>query len=125
MMLMTSDIAGRYGMVPRKLGQNRIRVTWDGNDDSAAYLDARTLYRDGNNQGVCFFIEGTGCECDVSGHTTPMPVPFSATELAAREWFLIGTLTAGTNQIVLPDLRLFSVIYLDFIGDAGTVSVVR
>jgi hypothetical protein len=125
MMLMTSDIAGRYGMNPRKLGQNRIQVTWDGNDSPAAYLDVRTLYREGNNQGVGFHIEGAGCECEVSGHTTPMPSPFRAAELAAREWFLIGTLIAGTNQLTLSDLRLWSVIYLNFTDGPGTVSVVR
>jgi hypothetical protein len=125
MMLFNSDIAGRYGANPRKLSQNRLVITWDGNDSADAYLDARTLYRDGNNQGVNFFLTGTGCTCEVSGSAIPMPSPYSEAELAARSWFLIGAMDAGANTLTLADLRLFSVIYLNFTGAPGSMSIVR
>lgn len=125
MMLFNSDIAGRYGANPRKLGQNRMVITWDGNDSNDAYLDARTLYREGNNQGIMLAVTGTGCICAVNGSVDPISSPFDLTELAARNWFLIGTLNAGTTAKVLPDLRLFSTLWLDFTAAAGSVSIVR
>lgn len=125
MMLMTSDIAGRYGMIPRKLGQNRITVTWDGSDSNDAYLDVRTLYREGNNQGILLAVTGTGCTCNVNGSVDPISGPLNLTELAARNWFLIGALNAGTTAKTLPDLRLFATLWLEFTATKGSVSIVR
>jgi hypothetical protein len=125
MMLFNSDIAGRFGMNPRKLGQNRMVVTWDGNDSNDAYLDVRSIYGDGNNQGILLAVTGTDCTCAVNGSVDPISSPLNLTELAARNWFLIGTLNAGTAAKVLQDFKLFSTLWLDFTDSAGSVSIVR
>jgi len=124
-MLINSDIAGRFGTNPRKLGQNRITVSWNGADSNDAYLDVRTIYREGNNQGILLAVTGTGCICAVNGSVDPISSPLDLTELAARNWFLIGTLNAGTTAKVLQDFKLFSTLWLDFTAAAGSVSIVR
>jgi hypothetical protein len=125
MMLIRSDIAQRYGQTPNKLGQNRVVVSWDGSDSNDAYVDARTLYCDGNNQGVMFSISGAGSTCNVHGSTEPMPSPLSMDELTSRNWFLIGALNADTTAKVLQDFKLFSTIWLEFTAARGIVSIVR
>lgn len=125
MLLIRSDIAQRYGQTPAKLAQNKIVVTWDGSDSNDAYLDARTIYCDGKNQGIMLSISGTGATCNVHGSTEPMPSPFSLTELTSRNWFLIGALNAGTSAKVLQDFKLFATLWLEFTAAAGVVSIVR
>jgi len=107
-LLVSSDSGQKFGATPNKMGQNRVTIIYDGQagaGNNIAYLDARTLYRNGNNMGVMFTYEGAGSVV-IAGTGRPITEQETKTQLAAFPWSPIATLNASDRDANdAPNLR--------------------
>lgn len=124
-LLVSSDSGQPFGVRPNKMGQNRVTITYDGQagaGNNIAYLDARTLYRNGNNMGVMFTYEGTGSVV-IAGTGLPFNEQLSKTQMGTLPWSPVATLNAGDRDANdAPNLR--QTLQFAFTG-AGRVHCTR
>ncbi len=125
MITVRSDSSQAFGAAPSKQGQNAIIVTYDGAagvGNNIAYIDARTVYRNGNNMGAMFQYEGAG-SCVVTGSSRPITANDSTAAKAAFPWSAVATLnTTDRDASDAPNIR--QSLQLTFTG-AGRVIITR
>lgn len=93
--------------VPRRMA-NRLFASWDGAGSGVLYVDARTLYRNGNNMGVSFNLEGGATAvCEVAGCSLEIDEEIAFATYATYPWTVITTLNNGARYFMdSPAVRL-------------------
>lgn len=121
-----SDSSQKFGQTPSKLAQNMIDVVYDGQagaGNNIVHIDARTVYRNGNNMGAMFHYEGAGSVV-IAGCGRPITANDNTAALRnAFPWVTIATLnTTDRDHSDAPNVR--QSLQLTFTG-VGRVTITR
>ncbi len=127
MHIVRSDIGTqRFGYQPPRLSHNLMTVSYDGVGFTTVHVDVRTLYKNGNNMGVNYAIEGANGATTVQGSLKPLPAVYSIAEVSNWAWRNLVTLDPSNIDFYTDSPEMCATLQITFVeGAAQTIYISR